>query len=210
MSTRNSELDEASIGLGGIKVKHVDLTLQVKKTNRVYKQAEVQTKKNIIMGHVGTHFDIYGDVQIPLDYMLTRGILFDVSHIKDREITLDDIDLDYVKPGDFVMIRTGSIERHPYGSGLYFSQSTQFSWEVIQALAMERIRFIGIDAPDLRRGHEHVEADKLCLRYGTFVIENLTNLGEITPNEVCKVMTMWLEDPDATGIKCRVVAIQPE
>lgn len=191
-------------------MKHVDLTLQVKKTNRVYKQAEVQTKKNIIMGHVGTHFDIYGDVQIPLDYMLTRGILFDVSHIKDREITLDDIDLDYVKPGDFVMIRTGSIERHPYGSGLYFSQSTQFSWEVIQALAMERIRFIGIDAPDLRRGHEHVEADKLCLRYGTFVIENLTNLGEITPNEVCKVMTMWLEDPDATGIKCRVVAIQPE
>lgn len=191
-------------------MKHVDLTLQVKKTNRVYKQAEVQTKKNIIMGHVGTHFDIYGDVQIPLDYMLTRGILFDVSHIKDREITLDDIDLDYVKPGDFVMIRTGSIERHPYGSGLYFSQSTQFSWEVIQALAMERIRFIGIDAPDLRRGHEHVEADKLCLRYGTFVIENLTNLGEITPNEVCKVMTMWLEDPEATGIKCRVVAIQPE
>lgn len=191
-------------------MRHVDLTLQVKKTNRVYKQAEVQTKKNIIMGHVGTHFDIYGDVQIPLDYMLTRGILFDVSHIKDREITLDDIDLDYVKPGDFVMIRTGSIERHPYGSGLYFSQSTQFSWEVIQALAMERIRFIGIDAPDLRRGHEHVEADKLCLRYGTFVIENLTNLGEIVPNEVCKVMTMWLEDPDATGIKCRVVAIQPE
>lgn len=191
-------------------MRHVDLTLQVKKTNRVYKQAEVQTKKNIIMGHVGTHFDIYGDVQIPLDYMLTRGILFDVSHIKDREITLDDIDLDYVKPGDFVMIRTGSIERHPYGSGLYFSQSTQFSWEVIQALAMERIRFIGIDAPDLRRGHEHVEADKLCLRYGTFVIENLTNLGEIAPNEVCKVMTMWLEDPDATGIKCRVVAIQPE
>lgn len=191
-------------------MRYVDLTLQVKKTNRVYKQAEVQTKKNIIMGHVGTHFDIYGDVQIPLEYMQTRGILFDVSHITDREITLDDIDLDYVKPGDFVMIRTGSIERHPYGSGLYFSQSTQFSWEIIQALAMERICFIGIDAPDLRKGHEHVEADKLCLRYGTFVLENLTNLSQIQPNEVCKVMTMWLEDPEATGIKCRVVAIQPE
>ena len=191
-------------------MRYVDLTLQVKKTNRVYKQAEVQVKKNIIMGHVGTHFDIYGDVQIPLEYMQARGILFDVSHIKDREIVLDDIDLDYVKPGDFVMIRTGSIERHPYGSGLYFSQSTQFSWEVIQALAMERVRFIGIDAPDLRKGREHIEADKLCLRYGTFVLENLTNLGQIKPNEPCKVMTMWLEDPEATGIKCRVVAVQPE
>lgn len=191
-------------------MKYVDLTLQVKKTNRVYKQAEVQTKKNIVMGHVGTHFDIYGDVQVPLDYMATRGILFDVSHITDREVTLDDIDLDYVKPGDFVLIRTGSIERHPYGSGLYFSDSTQFSWEIIQALAMERVRFIGIDAPDLRRGKEHVEADKLCLRYGTFVLENLVNLDQITPMEMCKVQTMWFEDPEATGIKCRVVAVQPE
>lgn len=191
-------------------MKYVDLTLQVKKTNRVYKQAEVQAKKNIVMGHVGTHFDIYGDVEVPLDYMATRGILFDVSHITDREVTLDDIDLDYVKPGDFVLIRTGSIERHPYGSGLYFSDSTQFSWEIIQALAMERVRFIGIDAPDLRRGKEHVEADKLCLRYGTFVLENLVNLDQITPMEMCKVQTMWFEDPEATGIKCRVVAMQPE
>ena len=35
-----------------------------------------ETKKNIVMGHVGTHFDIYGDIQVPLDYMLSRGILF--------------------------------------------------------------------------------------------------------------------------------------
>lgn len=197
-------------GNGGIKVNYIDLTLQVKKTNRVYKQAEVQTKKNIVMGHVGTHFDVYGDIQVPLEYMNTRGILFDVSHITDREIVLDDIDLDYVKPGDFVMIRTGSIERHPYGSGLYFSNSTQFSWEVIQALAMERIRFLGIDAPDLRKGKEHIEADKLCLRYGTFVLENLTNLDKVVPEQVCKVQTMWFEDPEATGVKCRVVAIQPD
>lgn len=191
-------------------MKYVDLTLQVKKTNRVYKQAEIQTKKNIVMGHVGTHFDIYGDIQVPLEYMNTRGILFDVSHVTDREVTLDDIDLEYVKPGDFVLLRTGCIEKHPYGSGLYFNNSTQFSWEIIQALAMERVRFIGIDAPDLRRGKDHVEADKLCLRYGTFVLENLTNLDKIDPMEVCKIQTMWFEDPEATGIKCRVVAIQPE
>lgn len=191
-------------------MKYVDLTLQVKKTNRVYKQAEAQNKKHIVMGHVGTHFDIYGDIQVPLDYMNTRGILFDVSHITDREITPDDIDLDYIKPGDFVMFRTGSIERHPYGSNLYFSHSTQFSWEIIRALSMERVKFIGIDAPDLRRGKEHIEADKICLTYGAFVIENLTNLAQIDPMEVCKIQTMWLEDPEATGIKCRVIAIQPE
>lgn len=191
-------------------MKYIDLTLQVKKTNRVYKQAETQLKKHIVMGHVGTHFDVYGDIQVPLDYMQTRGILFDVSHITDREITIDDIDLDYIKPGDFVIIRTGSIERNPYGSGNYFSKSTVFSWELIQELALERIKFIGIDAPDLRRGKEHADADKLFLSHGTFVVENLTNLGEIQPHEVCKVLTMWHEDPEATGIKCRVVAVQPD
>lgn len=190
-------------------MEYIDLTLQVKKTNRVYKMAEAQLKKDIVMGHVGTHFDVYGDIQVPLDYMQTRGILFDVSHIVGREITCDDVDLDYVKPGDFVMIRTGSIERHPYGSGLYFGESTTLSWELIQELAMEGIKFIGIDGPDLRRGKEHAEADKIFLSRGTFVIENLTNLDKVTPHQVCKVLTMWNEDPEATGIKCRVVAVQP-
>ena len=75
-------------------MRYIDLTLQVKKTNRVYKQAEVQLKKDIVMGHVGTHFDVFGQVQVPLEYMQTRGVVFDVSHIKDREVTSDDVDLD--------------------------------------------------------------------------------------------------------------------
>lgn len=191
-------------------MRYIDLTLQVKKTNRVYKQAEIQNKKNIVMGHVGTHFDVYGEAQAPLEYMNARAILFDVSHIIGREVRLDDIDLDYVKPGDCVLFRTASIERHPYGSGLYFSDSTQFSWEIIQALAEEQIRFVGIDAPDLRKGKEHIEADKLLLKEGAFVIENLTNLEQIDTTQACKVQVMWMEDPEATGIKCRIIAIQPE
>ena len=191
-------------------MKYTDLSLQVKKNNRVYKQAELQVKKNIIMGHIGTHFDVYGEMTLPLEYIQTRGVLIDVSDIKGREITSDDIDIDYIKEGDFVLIRTGSIERHPYGSGLYFSSSTQFSWELINELAAQKAKFIGIDAPDLRRGKEHIQADKVFLQYGTIVIENLVNLDKIKVDTVCKVLTMWLEDPDATGIKCRVVAVQPD
>ena len=93
---------------------------------------------------------------------------------------------------------------------LYFSSSTQFSWELIHELAAERVKFIGIDAPDLRKGKDHVEVDKIFLRYGTFVIENLAHLEQIAPHEVCKILTMWQEDPEATGVKCRVVAVQPE
>ena len=191
-------------------MKYIDLSLQVKKNSRIYKQAELQVKKQAIMGHIGTHFDVYGEMTLPLDYIQTRGVIIDVSHIKGREVTIDDVDLDYIKEGDFVIIRTGSIERHPYGSGLYFNSSTQFSWEVIREIAAQKAKFVGIDAPDLRKGKEHIEADKIFLRYGTIVIENLVNLEKIEPETVCKVLTMWLEDPDATGIKCRVVAVQPE
>lgn len=191
-------------------MKYIDLTLHVGKTNKVYKLAETQLKKNIVMGHVGTHIDVYEKKNIPLEYMQRRGILFDVSHIQDREITSDDIDLEYIRKGDFVLFRTGAIERYPYGSGFYFAQSPVISWELIHALIDERVSFIGIDAPDLRKGAEHIEADKLCEDNGIYVVENLTNLNQINTEEVCKILTMWHEDPDATGIRCRVVVTQPQ
>lgn len=190
-------------------MKFVDLTLMVKKTNRIYRQIEVQSKRHMLMGHLGTHFDVYGDIQLPLDYMYTRGILFDVSWVRKPEVTLEDIQIDKVKKGDFVLFYTGSMQRHPYGSNLYFRNSTQFSWELIEALAKKQIKFVGIDAPDLRKGHEdHFASDTMFLKYGAFVVENLTNLDQLDLDSPFKVMTMWLEDPEATGIRCRVVAIQ--
>lgn len=191
-------------------MRYIDLTLKVGKNNKVYKWAQTQLQKHIVMGHVGTHIDVYNQQNIPIEYMQTRGILFDVSHIKDRDITSDDVDLDYIKKGDCVLFRTGAIERHPYGSGLYFVQGTQLSWELIEELIKERVRFIGIDGPDIRKGAEHIKADKLCEENGVYVIENLNNFNQINTEEVCKIMTMWHEDPDATGIKCRVVAVQPK
>lgn len=191
-------------------MKYIDLTLTVRKTNKAYQWAQTQLKKEIVMGHVGTHIDIYDKPNIPLDYMQTRGVLLDASHVSEGEITSDDVDLDYVKPGDFVLIRTGAIERHPYGSGLYFRQSPILSWELIEELIDSKVRFIGLDAPDMRRGHEHVQADKMCESKGIYVVENMKNLDQINPDTVCKVLTMWHEEPEATGIRCRVVAVQPE
>lgn len=191
-------------------MQYIDLTLQVGKNNKVYKWAELQLQKDIVMGHVGTHIDVYEKPHIPLEYMQRRGIVFDVSHIKDRDITSDDIDLDYVKEGDFVLIRTGSIEKYPYGSKFYFEQSVSLSWELIEGLVEEKISFIGIDAPDLRKKKEHVKADQYCELHGVYVVENLINLNEVDPDKVCKILTMWHEDKEATGIRCRVVAVQPQ
>ncbi|PHV70956.1 polyketide cyclase [Sporanaerobium hydrogeniformans] len=190
-------------------MKYIDLTLQVKKINKIYKWAELQPKKESVMGHVGTHMDVYEMKQIPLEYMQRRGILFDVSTIRNREITSEDIDIDYIKPGDFVLFRTGLIERFPYGSNNYFKEGVNFSWELIDELIQEGIAFIGLDAPDLRKGKEHIEADRRCEKQGVYVIENLQHLGEIDTNKPCKMLTMWFEDLEATGLKCRVIATQP-
>ncbi len=189
-------------------MKYIDLTLHVGKTNKIYKWAETQLKKDIVMGHVGTHIDVYDKKQIPLEYMQRRGIVFDVTHVRGREITSDDIDIDYIRKGDFVLLRTGAIEEHPYGSGLYFKQSPVLSWELIHDLIEERISFIGLDAPDIRKGNEHVEADKLCERNGIYVVENLHQLDKIKAEEPVKILTMWHEDLEATGVRCRVVATQ--
>ncbi len=190
-------------------MKYIDLTLQIKKTNKIYKWAELQPKKESVMGHVGTHMDIYDSKSIPIEYTQRRGILFDVSEIVGREISSEDIDLDYVKPGDFVLFRTGLIERFPYGSNRYFKEDISFSWELIDALIEEKIALIGLDAPDLRKGKEHIEVDKRCEKQGIYIIENLQNLRQIDVNKPCKMLTMWLEDPEATGLKCRVIATQP-
>lgn len=191
-------------------MKYIDLTLTVRKTNKAYQWAQSQLKREIALGHVGTHFDIYDRPNIPLEYMQRRGILLDVSHIQGREITSDDVDLDYIKPGDFVLIRTGAIEKHPYGSGLYFKESPILSWELIEELIDSRVSFIGLDTPDIRRGKEHIEADKMCESKGIYIIENLKNLDKIKPDVVCKILTMWHDEPESTGIRCRVVAVQPE
>ena len=191
-------------------MKYIDLTLHVQKMNRVYKWAETQPNKERVMGHIGTHVDIYETKTIPLEYISTRGIVFDVSHITDREITTDDIDIDYIKPKDFVLFYTGCIQRNPYGSRYYFNKGVELSWELIEALIEERIAFIGLDAPDIRKGKEHIEAEKKCEKEKIYVVENLMNLDAIDPSNPCKIATMWLEDEDATGLRCRVVAMQPE
>jgi kynurenine formamidase len=189
---------------------YIDLTLRIQKMNKVYKWAQTQNNRDLVMGHLGTHVDIYQSKTIPLEYMSTRGVLFDVSHITDREITLSDVDIDYIKPKDFILFRTGSIERNPYGSRHYFNKSTLLSWDLIKALVEEKIAFIGVDAPDIRKGKEHIEAEKWCEKYGVYIVENLVNLDQIDPFKTCKISTMWLEDEEATGLRCRVVALVAE
>ena len=182
---------------------YIDLTTTVPQDSQQIRWAREQDDPHIAMGHIGTHLDTYEKSRIPLEYFKSKGILFDVRGLD--EVTVDDIDLALVEENDFVLFRTGCMERHGYGEPQYFEDHPQLSCELIRKLLDKRIRFIGVDCPGIRQHEGHEKADRLCEQNGVYVIENLRSLENIPSQRSC-IYTMWLDDEVMTGLKCRVIA----
>ncbi|MCY6355064.1 cyclase family protein [Clostridium sp. ZS2-4] len=186
----------------------IDLTLKLSKDHPAFQWAATQKNHLMARGHLATHIDVYEKTQVPLEYMESRGIIFDVSGIEDRKILKDDIDINMIKPGDFVIFMTEIMKESPYGENKYVTEHPELSWDLIKELINKKIHFIGIDAAGIRRGKEHIEVDKMCERKGVFVIENMTNLNTLKANikEEFKIYTLWIDYEDYTGLPCRIVA----
>lgn len=67
----------------------IDITLKI--TPKMVTDAQCNEKKALV-GHLGTHFDVMNK-EFPLEYTERKGIVFDVSGIKDRDIDIADIDI---------------------------------------------------------------------------------------------------------------------
>ena len=158
-----------------------------------------------LFGHVGTHFDAM-DKPFPLEYTERPAVVFDVSSVLKREISLSDIDIERIHAGCAVLFHTGFIEAEEYGSEAYHKNHPQLSYPLIDALLDRGISLIGIDAAGIRRGKEHTPADQYCADHGVFVIENLCNLGSFTEKECILVHTYPIHLVGFTGIPCRVIA----
>lgn len=170
--------------------------------------ANSQDNKLAAMGHVGTHLDTYNKTRIPLEYFRTNGILVDATSFADkREIDIEDIAHLAIPPHAFVLFRTGQLEKYGYGTDAYWENSPQLSRRLIDYLLEQKVCFIGVDCEGLRRRAEHQDADKLCESKGTYVIENLCHMDRITSTQFT-VYTMWIDDEELTGLKCRVLAEQ--
>lgn len=164
--------------------------------------------EHALMGHVGTHFDVMEE-EFPLAYTKRHGIAFDVSAVRERDVTSADICIEKVEKGDFVAFYTGFIDEIPYGEKGYFSTHPQLSHEVIDALLLRGVAIIGIDAGGIRQGKEHVPTDRRCAQKGTFVIENLYGLQALLPYGTFTAHTYPIRCTGITGIPCRVVAEVP-
>lgn len=181
----------------------IDLTLKI--TPEMAKEAQ-KREHTALAGHVGTHFDIM-DQEFPLSYTRRKGIVFDVSSVRDRDIGIDDIAGHYIEAGMFVAFYTGFLEKNGYGSKGYFSTHPQLTHELIDLLLEKRVSIIGIDFAGVRRGSEHPPKDQYCAERGTFIIENLCGLKSVLScGSHFTAHTYPMTYTHVTGLPCRVIA----
>lgn len=181
----------------------IDITLSV--TPKMMDTAGENTAKSLI-GHMGTHFDVM-DKEFPLEYTQRPAVVFDVSHVRGRDIEAEDIDLRQVQPGMFVAFYTGFVDEVEYGTPKYFKEHPQLSFSLIETLLEKQISIIGVDCAGIRRGKEHVPADQRCADHGVFVVENLSDLKAVlaaSPRFTAR--TYPVRFSGMTGLPCRVVA----
>ncbi len=181
----------------------VDITLRI--TPKMTADAQGNEKKALV-GHLGTHFDVMNK-EFPLEYTERRGIVFDVSGVKERDIDVDDVDLARLAPDMFVAFYTGFIEEEGYGTKRYFTEHPQLSVALIEELLQRRASIIGVDFAGVRRGREHTPMDQRCADHGAFVVENLCNLQKLAETEsTFTAHTYPMNYEGMTGLPCRVVA----
>ena len=180
----------------------LDITLRI--TSQML-QAQRSLDKSLA-GHLGTHFDVMNK-EFPLEYTQRKGVVFDVSGVKGRDIDLSDICLDRVEPDMFVAFHTGFSAEEPYGSRRYFKEHPQLTDRLIDALLEKHISIIGVDFAGVRRGKEHTPKDQYCADRGVFIIENLINLNAVLgAGGLFTAHTYPLSCEELTGLPCRVVA----
>lgn len=161
---------------------------------------------NSLVGHLGTHFDVM-DKEFPLEYTQRKAVVFDVSHIRGRDVVAADINMRLVEKDMFVAFYTGYIEEVAYGTPVYFKEHPQLSQDLIDALIQKQVSIIGLDCAGIRRAPEHVPADQRCADHGVFVVENLWDLKKLLESGNQFIANTYpMRFAGITGIPCRVVA----
>lgn len=181
----------------------IDITLKI--TSKMVTDAQGNEKKALV-GHLGTHFDVMNK-EFPLEYTQRKGIVFDVSKVKGRDINVSDINVNKITKDMFIAFYTGFIEEEGYGTKTYFSEHPQLSKELIEVLLQKEVSIIGVDFAGVRRGKEHTPMDQYCANQGVFIVENLCNLNAVLENENTFIANTYpMNYAQMTGLPCRVVA----
>lgn len=152
--------------------------------------------------HIGTHIDVYNYSDLDLSSKLCRGIVVDVR-------SLDIINYERVKEidvekGDFIIFRTGFIEKFGYGTEKYlnFEDAPFLTNEAVDSLIERGVKFIGIDLHGIQHGKDHRKIDEYIESRGTYVIENMTNLDKVS--DIIQLKLEWDQKEGATAIPVKI------
>lgn len=159
-------------------------------------------------GHIGTHFDVMNK-EFSIENIITTGKIFDISHITNGEVKLEDLDLSIIEKKDFVMFYSGILKQHGYGTKEYFSTHIELSDELIDYLIHKEVSFIGVDMSGAKKPDDHLRIDQYCADRGVFIIENLDNLDLLlkkVSNRSFTVYTFPVNMKGFSGLPCRVIA----
>lgn len=185
----------------------LDITMKLKKDNKVFEWLESTDNKLAKQGHIGTHIDVYKKTDVPLEYFKTKAIIIDCSNYDlDKEIGIEITKNIDIQKNDFVIFRSNIQEQYEYGSDIYINNHHQLSFELIDYLISKEIAFIGVDFAGIRRGKEHVQADIKAEENKLYIIENLDLKaldGKI--NNKVDAYTLWIENPFCTGLSTRIL-----
>jgi len=180
----------------------IDLSLTIDKQT----VAEVMKVPNK-MGHLGTHFDVM-EKEFPLECVKRVGRLVDISAVRDREVTVDDL-TSPIQQGEFVIFRTNYSIDIGYGGPNYNFKSAELSDEVVDHLLQAGVSLIGVDAASVQKPAKHFQVDQRCAAHNVFIIENLSNLDKLAQAADGRTFTVYcapLNFSGLTGLPCRVVA----
>jgi|SRR6185437_79846 len=183
----------------------IDLTLAISVTQ--ISGGEEYVRKIVDAGHAGTHFDVMDKV-FPLEYFRTNGKVVDISHIRGREVEIDDISGVKLDPGDTLIFYSGWIDELGYDtSHAYAYKSAELSDALVEHVVARGVRLIGVDAAGVQKPKKHAAVDQYCADRGVFVLENLNNVKTLLEiNRPFTVYTAPLNRTDLTGLPCRVIA----
>lgn len=183
----------------------IDLTLPI--SIGQISGGEEFVRKIIEAGHAGTHFDVM-DKTFPIESFRTRGKVIDISHIRDREVEIGDLDGFVLEEGDILIFHTGWVEELGYDiSGKYITKSAELSDELVAHIATSGVRLIGVDAAGVQKAKKHAAVDQYCADRNVFIVENLNNVRSLLDQgRPFTVYTAPLNRTDLSGLPCRVLA----
>lgn len=154
--------------------------------------------------HVGTHIDaplhmLEGGKslnQIPLEQFVGSGKLVEVTSSDFGAVKAADI-----RVGDIVLFRTGMSDN--YHDPVYFEDYPAMSEEVAKYLVEAKVKMVGIDTCSVDN-QDGFPIHKILLGGNVLIIENLTNLNQLTGKDF-KVYALPI-NLEIDGSPARVIA----